>query len=211
MQRILILGAGGHAQVVADILMRARDAGARIEPIGYVDDNPMLHGQKRLGLPIWGPLADLGQIEHDALILGVGDNQKRQRLFEQYRRRSECFATARHPAAVIAPDVQIGHGVMICAGVIVSAGSVIGDNVILNTACTVDHHNVIGDHAHIAPGVHLGGDVHIGTGALVGIGAIVMPQRQVGNWSIIGAGALVHDPVPARAIAIGVPAKVKEM
>ena len=97
---------------------------------------------------------------------------------------------------------------MICAGVVVNPGSAIGANVILNTGCTVDHHNRIEDHAHIAPGVHMGGDVHIGEGALVGIGATVMPQRRVGAWSVVGAGALVHADIPDHVIAVGSPARV---
>ncbi len=66
---------------------------------------------------------------------------------------------------------------------------------------------IVADHAHIAPGAHLGGDVRIGEGAFVGIGATVMPQRSIGAWSIVGAGALVHRDIPDRATAIGVPAR----
>ena len=208
MQRILILGAGGHAQVVANILQRARDAGEPIDPVGYLDDNDALHGQRLLGLLVLGALEDLPNIPHDALLIAVGDNRTRKRLFDQLRRQNERFAIARHPAAVIAPDVSIGPGTMICPGVVVNPGSSIGSNVILNTGCTVDHHNRIGDHAHIAPGVHLGGDVEIGDGTLVGIGATVMPQRRVGAWSIVGAGSLVHTDTFDGVVVIGTPARV---
>ncbi|WP_448382813.1 PglD-related sugar-binding protein [Desulfosoma sp.] len=54
MVRVLILGAGGHAQVVADILLRARDAGQRVHPIGYLDDDNALHGKIFLGLTVRG-------------------------------------------------------------------------------------------------------------------------------------------------------------
>jgi sugar O-acyltransferase (sialic acid O-acetyltransferase NeuD family) len=206
-RQVLILGAGGHAQVVADILMQARDAGAQASPIGYLDDQPALHGQTRLGLPILGRIADLSLIPHDALIIGIGENCIRRQLFDRLARQGESFAVARHPSAVIAPNVAIGAGAVICAGVVVGPGAAIGANAILNTACTVDHHNTIGDHAHIAPGAHLGGDVQIGRGALVGIGAVVMPQRQVGEWSVVGAAALVHADVHDRTVVIGVPAR----
>ena len=68
--------------------------------------------------------------------------------------------------------------------------------------------NVIGDHAHIAPGVHLGGDVTIGEGTLIGIGAVVMPQRRVGAWCTVGAGAVVTRDLPDQVVAIGAPARV---
>ena len=43
--RVLILGAGGHAQVVADVLLCAHRAGDPAIPIGYLDDAPHLRGQ----------------------------------------------------------------------------------------------------------------------------------------------------------------------
>ncbi len=208
MERILILGAGGHGQVVADTLMRMRDAGAQVIPLGYLDDAVAMQNQTLLGLPVLGRMTDLAQIAHTAIVIAIGDNGTRQNLFDRLRQQGECFIVARHPQTVIAPDVRIGPGTVICAGVIINPGAVIGANVILNTACTVDHHNTIGDHAHIAPGVHLGGDVQIGAGTLVGIGATVMPQRQVGAWSVVGAGALIHVDLPSHAVAVGLPAKI---
>jgi sugar O-acyltransferase (sialic acid O-acetyltransferase NeuD family) len=206
--RVIIIGAGGHAQVVADILLRAFDQDGKLEPIGYLDDNPDLSGQCRLGLPILGAISQLSQFDHDAVIIAIGQNAMRARLYAQFQRQGECFAIACHPRAIVAPDVTLGPGTVICAGVVVNPSSVIGQNVILNTSCSVDHHNRIDDHAHIAPGVHLGGDVQIGEGALIGISATVMPQRCVGAWSTVGAGALVHKDVASQMTAIGVPARI---
>lgn len=62
MTRTLILGAGGHAHVVADTLYRAREAGANATPIGYMDDDPTLHNTTILNLPVLGPIARLGDI-----------------------------------------------------------------------------------------------------------------------------------------------------
>lgn len=206
--RILILGAGGHAQVVADILWRMQEAGAEIAPVGYLDDDPSLTGKRFLDLPVLGAVSELSTVLHDALIVAIGNNETRQRLFERLRNQGEPFAIARHPSAIVAPDVPIGPGSMICAGAVINPASAIGANVILNTGCTVDHHNRIGDHVHIAPGVHLGGDVSIGEGTLVGIGATVMPQRQVGDWSVVSAGSLVHTNLRDRVVAAGMPARV---
>jgi sugar O-acyltransferase (sialic acid O-acetyltransferase NeuD family) len=207
-ERILILGAGGHGQVVADILMRMRDAGAQVAPLGYLDDAAAMQNQTLLGLPVLGRMADLAQIVHTAIVIAIGDNGTRRKLFDRLRQQDERFIVARHPQTVLAPDVRIGPGAVICAGVIINPGAVIGANAILNTGCTVDHHNMIGDHAHIAPGAHLGGDVQIGAGTLVGISATVIPQRHVGAWSIVGAGALVHTNLPDRSVAVGVPARI---
>jgi acetyltransferase EpsM len=207
MMKILIIGAGGHAGVVADVLLMARGAGEPVEPIGYLDDAPGLVGTSVLGLPVLGPLGARTAVRHDAVIVAVGNNADRRRLFEDLRQSGEVLAIARHPSAVIGRNVSIGEGTMICAGAIVNCGSVVGSNVILNTASSVDHDCRIGDHVHIAPGVRLGGNVTIGAGTLVGIGSAVMPGRAVGEWSTVGAGALVHGDVRSGCVVVGVPAR----
>jgi sugar O-acyltransferase (sialic acid O-acetyltransferase NeuD family) len=209
--RILVLGAGGHGQVVVDILLRMADAGADLTVAGYLDDNTALKGQRPLNVPILGRLSDRASVPHDAVIVAVGNNHQRFRLATELAREGEAFALACHPRAVIAPDVTFGPGSMVCGGVVVNPGSVIGAHAILNTGCTVDHHNRIGDFAHIAPGVHLGGDVQVGQGTLVGIGSSILPQLSVGDWAIVGAGSVVTRNVPSRVTATGAPARSRLM
>lgn len=206
--RVIIIGGGDQAQVVADILLGMRGAGSAIEPIGYLDDNPALRHKTILGLPVLGAIAELSQFAHDTVILAIGDNAVRRRLYCEMQEMGERFITASHPSAIISPSALIGNGTVICASAVVGVGARIGVNVILNTAATVDHHNIVGDHAHVSAGVHLGGNVKIGEGVLVGMGAIVMSGRGVGDWSLIGVGALVHRDVPNGVTAVGVPARV---
>jgi sugar O-acyltransferase (sialic acid O-acetyltransferase NeuD family) len=206
--RILILGAGGHAQVVADILLRMAEEEGDVEAVGYLDDNPALTGQQLLGLPVVGALAELPSTPHDAVIVAIGDNSTRRRMFQRLQAQGERLALACHPAAVIAPDVVVGPGTTVCAGAVINPGSVVGANVILNTGCTVDHHNRGGDHAHLAPGVHTGGEVTIGEGVFVGIGATVIPGRTIGPWSTIGAGSVVTKDIAPGVSAVGMPARV---
>ena len=56
--RVVILGAGGHAQVVADILLCMNKAGENVHPIAYLDDDPALIGQTHLGIPVLGSTAN---------------------------------------------------------------------------------------------------------------------------------------------------------
>jgi acetyltransferase-like isoleucine patch superfamily enzyme len=60
----------------------------------------------------------------------------------------------------------------------------------------------------LAPGVHCGGQVQIGARAAVGLGASVVQRVSVGDDTVIGAGAVVLDSLPARVVAHGVPARV---
>ena len=89
---VLIVGAGGHGQVVADILLCAYRAGSVAVPVGYLDDDPQHHGQTRLGLRVWGPLEHIDAVPHDAVILAIGNNRARQVLYERLggARRTFC-------------------------------------------------------------------------------------------------------------------------
>lgn len=178
-----------------------------MELVGYLDDNKALTGTRLLGLPVLGTLADLPSTPHDCVILGIGDNADRARLYAELTAARKRFVTAIHPTAVLAPDVVVGAGSVLCAGTVVNPGARIGENAILNTCASIDHHCDMGAHSHVAPGAHLAGRVCVGEGAFVGIGACAVPGVSIGAWSTVGAGAAVTQDVPERITVAGVPAR----
>jgi len=201
--QVLIVGNGGHALVVADILACAEG----MTPLGHVESGSVSGSVAQSGLPLFGGMSFLDTVPHDALVVAIGDNRARMAVADRLTAGGETLVSAIHPSAVIARDAVIGPGCVVCAGVVVNPGSTIGRNVILNTGCTVDHHCRIGDHAHIAPGVNLAGGVGVGLGAFVGIGACVIPGVTVGEWAVVGAGAAVVRDVPPGRSVVGVPAR----
>lgn len=208
MTRILILGAGGHAQVAADALMAARREGSELEAIGFLDDDPALAGATIAGLPVLGSTTEFEHLDHDGVFVAIGDNPTRARLFRRLLAAGERVVSIVHPSAVLAPSVQMGSGVLVCAGAVVNPAAILGDNAIVNTGATVDHHCVVAPHCHVAPGVHMGGNVQVGEGSLLGIGSVVIPGRRIGRWSIVGAGAVVTRDLPDHVTAVGVPARI---
>jgi sugar O-acyltransferase (sialic acid O-acetyltransferase NeuD family) len=208
-KRIVIVCAGGHGAVVADILQRAHDAGADAVPIGFVDDTPELLGTAVLGLDVLGPVASLGGIARDAVIVALGDNEARRAVTEQLLAAGERLATAIHPRACIAPSATIGEGSVIAMGAAVSARVTIGRGVIVNTNASVDHDTVVGDFAHISAGATVGGSVRIGSETLIALGASVVSGTTVGARTIIGSGAVALADIPDDVVAFGVPARIR--
>ncbi|HEX7832717.1 MAG TPA: acetyltransferase [Thermoanaerobaculia bacterium] len=199
--RIIIVGAGGQGAIVADALLLARASTV----LGFVDDT---HERPILDLPILGRIDALADIEHDAIVVAIGDNAQRRAITEQLIARGETLVTAQHPFTSIATSAAIGAGSMISAGAIVTPRATIGRGVLLNTKASVDHDSVVGDFAHVSAGATVGAKCVIGAEAMIGLGASVSSGCRVGARSVIGAGAVVVRDIPDDVVAYGVPARV---
>jgi sugar O-acyltransferase (sialic acid O-acetyltransferase NeuD family) len=208
MSRVIIVCAGGHGAVVADILQRAHAAGSGVMPIGFVDDTPALQGQRLVDLPVLGPIASLAHLAHDAIVVAIGDNRSRRALTAQFLAAGEQLVSAVHPAAFVAPSATIGEGAMVSAGALVLPRAIVQRGVIINTKASIDHDSEIEEFAHVSAGATLGGNVRIGREALVALGATVVSGRSVGARTTIGAGAVVTRDIPEDVVAWGVPARI---
>ncbi len=204
---VIVLGAGGHAKVLIDML-RLRGH----EILGIADADASKHGGNHADCRVIG--SDDAVLQHDPgrirLVNGVGSTgqpQARRRLFDEFRRRGYVFESVTHPSAVIAGDAALEEGVQAMAGAVIQPGSRIGMNTIVNTAASVDHDCTIGAHVHLAPGVTLSGNVRVGDGTHIGTGASVIQGVTIGENCVIGAGAVVLADIPAGTRAAGVPAK----
>lgn len=195
--RLLIIGAGGHAKVVAST---AVEAGWEIA--GIVDES----GERTelMGLDV---VADAAGIEADAFVVAIGNNRARAERFEHYSATGMLAAAIIHPRAIVDASAELGAGTVIFAGAVINAEAHIGANVIVNTGCTIDHDCVIGAHAHIGPGVNLCGATTVGEGALIGVGSCAVPGASIGAWATVGAGSTVIQTVADGVTAAGAPAR----
>jgi sugar O-acyltransferase (sialic acid O-acetyltransferase NeuD family) len=202
---LLIIGAGGHAKVIIDLVERED----RYSIIGLLDDDPALHGQNFFGYRVLGGRDVLHQDElSDCLCLvAIGVNRIRQKIGEDLAGKGRLFSQSCHPSVQVSRGATLGPGSVAMAGVIVNADSSIGQHVIINTAASIDHDCIIGDFVHLAPGSTLCGGVRVGDGSFIGAGATVAPWVTIGKNVTVGAGATVIRDVSDGDTVVGTPAR----
>lgn len=201
--RVLIVGSGGHAKVIADIL----ESGGAYAIAGFTSLAP---DERLFDYPRLGADTDLAAIHAAGIrhaFVAVGANRARARLLDAVRAAGFELINAVSPHATVSRRARLGRGVAVMPGAVVNADTEIADGAIVNTGATVDHDCRIGPCAHLAPGVHVAGTVTIGEGAFLGAGCAVIPGVRIGAWVTVGAGAAVVSDLPEGVKAVGVPAK----
>ena len=209
MNKIVIMGASGHASVVLDIFQSSKE----YLVIGFLDPQREM-GSEFLGLPVLGAEAELKDLldRYPGLCaaLGVGDNGLRERIVAQVQGvcPSIGFPAVIHPSAVISPLSKIGKGTVIMASSVVNPNVEIGDFCVLNTRSSIDHDSKMGNYSSLGPGVITGGNCNIGCSSAIGIGAVLLQSVSIGDHTVVGAASLVLNSIPANVVAYGSPAKI---
>lgn len=210
MKKIVIIGASGHAKVVADIILARKSIlNEKIEIIAFLDDNyKKLKYKEIYGIPIIGSLnqVEVFNRENCLFIIAIGNNDIRQKISKKYDKLN--YYTAIHPKANIAEKVLIGAGTVIMANVVVNPYSVVGKQCILNTSSIIEHDNTLKDYVHISPNTVLCGEVSVGNCSWIGAGSVIKQKISIGKNVIIGAGTVVIRDVEDNCTVVGNPGKI---
>lgn len=209
MKEIIIIGAGGHAKVIIDIILqRKKFFNDKLVVKGILDDIFCEYEEKKIfGIPIIGKIDKILELPNNTYyIIAIGNNSIRKKIFQKYNGRE--YATLIHPKAVIAEEVTIGEGTVIMAGAIVNSHTRIGKHCILNTGSIVEHDNFIEDYVHISPGAVLCGGISVEEGTWIGANVVITHGMKIGKEVIIGAGAVVIKNIDNKNIVAGNPAKM---
>lgn len=210
MNKCVILGAGGHARVLIDVMLEAE----RYDIACVLDSDSGLWGKEIYGIPITGGdelLAGMMAkgISHFVVAVGsIKDNEPRARLYRLAIDRGLAPLTITAVTATVSKNAILKPGCQILSRVVVNPGAIIGDNSIINTGAIIEHDCLIGKHVHVAPGAVLSGMVQVGDLAHIGTGSSIKQGVRIGDGAVVGVGAAVISDVAKGQVVAGVPAKI---
>ena len=194
---ILLIGAGGHGLVLAEI---AKLIGYK--RICFLDDEY----DKDYPYDIIGGINDflLYKDNYDFFI-SIGSNKSRRDIAAKIYSRHCKLVNLIHPSAIISDSAQLSEGIAIMPNTVINSKSKIGLGAIINTSTSIDHENIIGDFVHVSPGCHLGGQVSIDNMCWLGIGCNVINNIKICEECIIGAGSTIIKDIKKSGTYVGTP------
>jgi sugar O-acyltransferase (sialic acid O-acetyltransferase NeuD family) len=196
-------------RMVEQIVFDINAVHPRWEMRGFIDDDDGKIGETVAGFKVLGGIAALNNYPDVSVALGFSNpRQKKEAMDRLLAAGYNRLATLVHPRAWVSRRVQIGDGSIVYPGVHIDVDVRVGKCVLLNKLCTVGHDTSLGDFTTAAPGANLGGNCTFGDGVEFGINSSTIQGIQIGDWSVIGGGAVVIRDIPRNSVAVGVPAKV---
>lgn len=209
MEDIILLGAGGHAKSVIDVI----ESESRFQIVGILDVREKV-GQSCSGYEIIGTDQDLDKliksVKYFHVSIGHMPYQNiRANLFQLVKEAGGLLPSVISPNAIVSNKSNIGEGSIIMHGAMVNANAHIGSNCIINSKALIEHDAVVGNHVHIATGAIVNGDVKIKNSVFMGSGSIVNQSIEIGAGVVIASGAVVISDVKEGALVAGSPAVEK--
>jgi len=202
MNKLIIIGAGGHGRVVADC---AELNGYR--EIEFLDDCY----PERTTTGKWqviGKVSDWQKyLNNTDFIVAFGNNVLRSKTISLLQKNDINLISLIHPKAVLSTDIILGQSCVVLANAVINIGSTVNDGCIINTSATVDHDCHLAKCVHISPGANIAGGVKVGAFSWIGIGSAVIEYISLGINTKTGAGAVITAPTDENALYVGIPAK----
>jgi acetyltransferase EpsM len=214
-EKLIIIGGGEHARVVAEAAHSRPDLW---DLQGFIEKKACPRMEQQSGLSCLGTDEDSAYLERAATtswfvlgVGGIGPSKIRRDLVRRYTAAGNRWASIIHSSAHVSPFVTIGKGAVVLSGVVVNCGAVLGEHCVINSGAVIEHDVRVGSFVQVSPGAVIGGGAVLEEDCYVGLGARVRDHVTVGCGATVGMGAAVVGTVPTGLTVMGVPAKVRKL
>lgn len=198
MNKLIILGCGGHARSAVDIALLLK-----FDDICFVDANAR-DNEVILDYPVYPDFSLLNLAEWN-VFPAVGDNKKRQNQFETANRLGLNIVSLISPIATIGAKSQVGKGCFVGHHAYIGICSKIENGCIINTSAVIEHDAIIEQFTHISVNTVVAGNSKVGSFCMVGAGATIIDRIEIPCNTVIGAGAVVHRSINESGVYVGIP------
>lgn len=199
---MIIVGAGGHARELLDVLLDNQ----YYDPICFFDNycniNSILDQYKVLNTK-----EEVIKSGFKKFCIGVGKPSLRAELYKLFLEYGLTPSDIISSKAFISKTVQISEGVNIMPFASITNSAKVGKGSIIHYYTSIHHDVTVGEFCEISPGVRLLGASGVGDMTSIGTNAVILPKVKVGSNCKIGAGAVVTKDVKDGTTVKGIPAK----
>ena len=173
MKKIIIIGSGGHANSVLDIINNLKN----FKFVGFIDKN--VNKARVIGTD-----KDLKKLfkKIKYAAIGVGQIQNpnlRKNLFKKLKKIGFKLPVIISPNAYVSKSSKIEEGTFIMHGAIINANAKVGYNCIINSKALVEHDVLIGNNCHISTNSVINGHSIVGDDTFIGSGAIIVNSIKI--------------------------------
>lgn len=211
MKNIVIIGAGGFALEVIDLINSINLQSKRFTIIGLLDDDKT--GILVDGYKILGKTDDFLKYKECLFIVAITNPIVREKYFSILDINKLETPNLVHPTAEISlyATIQKNSGVIVNSFAQVSSKSILNQGVIIDSNVYVGHESVIERFVTIYPASSISGNTKISHHTEIGLGSKIIQGLIIGSNTFIGAGSTVINDIPNNVVAVGTPCKtIKE-
>lgn len=158
---LLILGAGGHGNVIRSIAEEFME----YETILFLDDQ----SEKAVG-----KLKDYIKFHKNFTdtFVAIGNSDLRRQWLEELVEAGYQIPVICHPKAYVSANSRIGMGTVVMPGAVIQSNVEVGIGCIISSGAVIDHNAVINDYCHINAGSIVPSMSHVPKGTKISYGEI---------------------------------------
>jgi sugar O-acyltransferase (sialic acid O-acetyltransferase NeuD family) len=214
MNDILLFPYNGNAREALAVIDAINHIKSTWNVLGFVDDNPKLHGQEDLGVPILGGRETLDRYP-DAKVLacpGRPENfRQRDTIIESLEVSPQRFCQLIHPSISVPRGTTIGFNTLLMANIVLSINVRIGNHCVILPNTVISHESRIGDYCLIGSNVSISGNVEVQHKCYIGTGTKIIQDVIIHETALIGLGSVVIRSIPPQSITVGNPGRQLEV
>lgn len=207
-KELVLFGAGGSGREIAYMVDKINAVKPTYHLVGFIDDNPQVHGNVLNGIPVLGGTDWLMKHKDNVYCnVTIGLMEPRVKVCTKLERMGVRFETLIDPTATIGVDVEIGVGCIINEHCELPVNIRVGKHVFLNSDTCLGHDDIIGDYTICNPHTVISGACTIGQRVMIGGMTFIVQCVKVGDDAVIAPGSVVYGKVKKGVHVIGNPAR----